>query len=313
MKNSDNYDVEQRKKFLEKLATMYYITDKSQQEIADQLDIGRSSVARFLAEAKEIGVVKIEINTSVREFRNKIHEQNLRNKYSLKDSFVLNRHNQGSEEIILDYLDTVIPIKGNIGVAGGTTLHELSKSAWRLTPRPDACIIQMMGSLGDNPETGVAKQWADAFGAKGLYITAPLLAETSEIKKAFMSSFLIKDTFDTLNDLDTCIVGVGATGLNERLKYLQLPSTIAFEDKNGTSIGDISFHFFDKDGHFCIEDVSKKAIGITQEQYRKIPNKIAIAFGASKAQAVQAALKANLIDILVTDYDLVSNLGEESE
>ncbi len=310
MKNNDNYDIEQRKKFLEKLATMYYINDKSQQEIADQLDIGRSSVARFLAEAKELGVVKIEINTGVLEFRNKVFEQELKDKYVLKDCFVLNRHSQGAEEIILEYLDTIIPLKGNIGVGGGTTLHELSKSAWRLTPRPQANVIQMMGSLGANPETGVAKQWADAFGSNGMYITAPLLVESTQIKNTFMTSFLIRETIELLNTVDTCIVGIGASGLTDRLKYLNLPTSIIYESKEDKSIGDISFHFFDNNGIYCSEEVSQKAIGITHEQYQKIPNKIAIAYGAHKAKAVEAALKANLIDILVTDYDLVTTLVE---
>ncbi|MBQ8987334.1 MAG: helix-turn-helix domain-containing protein, partial [Lachnospiraceae bacterium] len=44
-------------------AEMYYLYDMSQKEIADRLNVSRPWVSKLLKRAKEMGIVRIEINS----------------------------------------------------------------------------------------------------------------------------------------------------------------------------------------------------------------------------------------------------------
>jgi len=44
---------------LTNVATMYYINGLTQREIAEQLGVGRTTIVRFLNEAKDLGIVTI--------------------------------------------------------------------------------------------------------------------------------------------------------------------------------------------------------------------------------------------------------------
>src|SRR5215213_2455070 len=47
---------------LSKVATLYYLRDETQQEIAERLHISRPKVSRLLQEAQEQGIVRITIS-----------------------------------------------------------------------------------------------------------------------------------------------------------------------------------------------------------------------------------------------------------
>lgn len=67
------------------------------------------------------------------------------------------------------------------------------------------------------------------------------------------------------------------------------------------AIGDILGHCFDKSGNFLDTDLEKRLVGIPMHMLRNIPERIAVAGGQSKAQAVQGLLRSGLITVLVTD------------
>lgn len=76
------------RRFLEQIARMYYILDLNQQQIAEQLGIGRSSVARFLNEARKKGVVHFQIDSDSDSYRCQPLERKLLKKTQLKDCVV---------------------------------------------------------------------------------------------------------------------------------------------------------------------------------------------------------------------------------
>jgi len=67
------------------------------------------------------------------------------------------------------------------------------------------------------------------------------------------------------------------------------------------AIGDILGHCFDKSGNFLDTDFEKRLVSIPIHMLRNIPERIAVAGGEFKAQAVQGLLRSGLITVLVTD------------
>lgn len=305
----DNQDIEKKRAFLEKVATMYYVNERSQQEIADQFGIGRSSVARFLAEAKQAGIVQIHIRSVMDQFRQLDLEQRVKEKYRIKDCVVIHKDAGDSrDDVVTGYLDKIIPQKGILGVGGGRTMYELAKKSWMISQRPEIEVMQLTGSLGSIPETSVTKLWADALDAKGLYISAPLLADDVESKKVLENSSLVADVLKCLKHVDIAVISIGATDINTRVRYLNRIENVDIEDIYNRCLGDVVFHFFDENGKFCLQEVSERVIGITQQDYRRIPVKMVIAYTEQKARAIHAALLGELVDILVTDSDLAKQI-----
>lgn len=308
----DNQDVEKKRAFLEKIATMYYINERSQQEIADQFGIGRSSVARFLSEAKQAGIISIHIRSVTDQFRHSDLEQRIIDKYRIRDCVVLLNDNNGiNDDIVPEYLDKIVPQKGILGVGGGSTMFNLAKKVWMVSQRPELQVMQLTGSLGSIPETSVTKLWADSLGAKGLYISAPLLVDDIHSKEVVEnSSLVVSEALKSLKCLDTTIISIGATDVNTRVKYLNLIENIDVDGIYEKCVGDVVFHFFNQEGKFCLDEISQRVIGITREDYMRVPMKIVIAYGKQKAQATHAAIKGKLLDVLVTDNELAKTLLE---
>ena len=65
---------------------------------------------------------------------------------------------------------------------------------------------------------------------------------------------------------------------------------------------------FDPEGKECQTDLRNRMINIGFEQFKKIPTKIAVASGTEKSMTLLAALKGQLIDVLIIDYALGSEV-----
>jgi DNA-binding transcriptional regulator LsrR (DeoR family) len=67
------------------------------------------------------------------------------------------------------------------------------------------------------------------------------------------------------------------------------------------ALGDIAFRFLDQDGKEIDLEINERIIGLTIDQIRKIPRVIGIAGGTAKHEMIQAAMRGDILDVLVTD------------
>ncbi len=110
MKKNKSVEKVTKREFLERVARMYYILDMNQKEIAEQMGIGRSSVGRFLNEARDQGIVQIQIGTNIQKSRRTDLESIVSDKFKLKDTVIAKR-NPGNtfETTVAEYLDSILP------------------------------------------------------------------------------------------------------------------------------------------------------------------------------------------------------------
>ena len=136
-----------RENFLETIATMYYVLNMSQHEIAKQFNVGRSSVARYLNEAKEKGLIRFVVtgNQTIQNQRFTSLENKIIKKYPIKDCLVLSKNEENNFFMsIASYLDSILPLKGLIGIGGGHTLRKFSKFLSLINVRPNSGIVQLI-------------------------------------------------------------------------------------------------------------------------------------------------------------------------
>lgn len=293
---------------LERVARMYYVLGMNQQEIADQLDIGRSSVARFLNEAREEGIVQFHIRSRVDKSRNSQIEQHLKEIYKMRDVVVL-KNNQSSinsfETLVVQYLNSIFPFQGLIGLGWGKTLYSIGQYMHLAESRPNLKVVQLSGSLGEKenvvPASRNIQTWAQAIDAQAYFLPAPAIVEKPEDKKLFLKNSSIRNVYEYIKKVDMAIVGIGHTKEDATILQANLVNGLTCKDLESHSVGDVIFHFFNKRGEFSFKELSDLVIGASTFDFMHIPARIGIAYGDFKQKAILGALEGRIVNILITD------------
>ncbi|WP_316774669.1 sugar-binding domain-containing protein [Streptomyces sasae] len=76
-------------------------------------------------------------------------------------------------------------------------------------------------------------------------------------------------------------------------------------------MGDICQRFFDEDGVHVDAGLGERAIGVSVDQLRSAPRRIAVAGGDRKYGAVRGAVRGRWITTLVTDISTGRRLLDE--
>ncbi|MBE9912426.1 hypothetical protein G8C92_00045 [Paenibacillus donghaensis] len=303
MSNMAEHEMNTKRDFLERICRMYYVLEMNQKDIADQLNIGRSSVARFLKEAKNEGVIRFLITSNIDNTRRTDLENQLLSKFHLKDIVVVNS-NGSYEAAVANYLNSMLPYQGNVGVGWGKTIDKVGKFLNICAPRPSLKIIQMNGSVGKIekvlPATSVIQNWAQALGATPHFLPAPAIVESKEIREFFLKDKNIHESYNEIKKVDISIVGIGTTYDDSPILKTNLVSELTSGKLQKNSVGDILLHFYDDKGRFSMKHISERVVGTKPMDFLNIPTRIALAYGAEKCEAIKGALEGRLINILIT-------------
>ena len=81
--------------------------------------------------------------------------------------------------------------------------------------------------------------------------------------------------------------------------------------KDSKAVGSIFGRFYDLQGQECDTEFRERAIALTFDDLRKIPERIALTMGAHRIQAILGLLYGELITTLVTDSDTATAVLEE--
>jgi DNA-binding transcriptional regulator LsrR (DeoR family) len=68
------------------------------------------------------------------------------------------------------------------------------------------------------------------------------------------------------------------------------------------AVGDIGLRYIDAYGRPVDLEIQERVIGLTVEQIRDIPRVIGVAGGEAKIEVIRAALRGQILDVLVTDH-----------
>jgi DNA-binding transcriptional regulator LsrR (DeoR family) len=112
----------------------------------------------------------------------------------------------------------------------------------------------------------------------------------------------VKQALKRMDRLDRAVLTVGGWP-NGAMLADQLRQLGELDEVTAHGVAaEIGTTLLDKDGN-ALPVLEGRMVGVSLEQLRRIPTKLVIAGGAAKQVAVLAALRAGLVDILVTDAD----------
>lgn len=305
--------MDQREELLSTVASLYYLLNQSQMQIAERLELSPSTVSRLIREARERGIVEITVHMPIpREIQ---LEQALIERFGLKDAYVLRTQpNKDHEErlralghLAASYVNRVIETSReemNIGVAWGTGVHAAVEA---LPDQPDRHmdVVQLMGGTGtlmvDSPD--LARMVARKLGGRHYDLNAPVLVERSLVRDILVQEPAVREGLRRARQVGLAILGIG-TVLEEGSGFLRaglLTKTDLDTLREQGVAGEICGRFIDCQGNFEPFDINQRVIGLELNDLRNVPHSIAIAHGLYKVPSILSVLHGGYIQALATD------------
>jgi deoxyribonucleoside regulator len=299
-----------------KLCYLYHKEEKTQAEISSLFGFSRYKVNRLLKEARKKGLVTIDIHDPLEQLTEL--EVALAKKFCLKGSIVV-RVNQHSEKTAQEkigeagaqYLTRVINHSRILGVSWGWTLYNVVKNVKPILLK-DLTVVQISGSLGTIEGTdtnSLTMALGQKFGGTAYVIQAPVVVKNRRVRDALLGERRIRNSLEKAKDADLAILGIGVVGISGglwRAGLLDERDTIRL--RKAGAIGAICGRFYNIHGERCSSAFDDRIIGLTLEELRRIRHKIGVATGHNKLPAILGALRARLLDVLITDEKTAKEL-----
>lgn len=304
------------------VAWLYYVGNLSQQEISDKLGISRFKIVRLLADAKQLGVVRIAIEhntTTTLELADRLTER-----FGLKETQVAPAsQNDGDAEarravgiVAAAFLARIAlahqPM--TVGLGWGRTLGHLADNLVGVT-NPYITFVSLMGLLNRADSTqpvDVCVRLAALTSGKANLLPAPFVVDNKAACDVILQQRLVKETLETARKADYAITSVGECRDGAVLFESGLFSTDQIEQlRDNKVVADCCGVFFMADGN--VADIPLN--GCTPcVKPNEMPNTdiTLLAGGPSKSVGTLAVLRANFIDRLFVDENLARKLLEIS-
>ena len=302
---------------LGRIAALYYEYGLTHQQIADLLGWSRVKVTRALAAAREQGIVKVTVISDEPLFMEE--EQRLRKRFDLTAIRVGPPPNSPGDVSNLAQIgagcvsEMVAPgMQVAVGLSG-----TLAAIARRISPPelPDTVFVPLQGT---NPglvtpptPSNIAREFSTAFKGSAYTLAAPVFASSKETLQILEHDCEVVRAFQTARRSDLALVGVGGTAVNSSILLAgRLSAAEAEEIKAVGAVGDVNARFYDYEGNPVETARTSLVLGLTIEQFKEIPVRIAAAAGTAKVAALVGALRGGIINGLITDQPTAKELLE---
>jgi DNA-binding transcriptional regulator LsrR (DeoR family) len=297
---------------LAKAARLYFVEDRSQDDVAAILGTTRSNVSRMLKQARDLGIVEIRIVDPAR--RDHELEVALRNRFGLADARVLEATPEtdvlaGVGRLAVRWLDGTLADDQVIALSWGHTLQAFVRAVDGLTRR-DVEVVQLVGGLSalDSALTGqeLVRDLSERMGARHRYLHAPALFGSAEALRMMLREQTIADALSAAKAADIAVVGIGAPGVGSSgalLDALGLSPAQRAEFNASGAVGDVCARFYDLSGREVRSVVSERVLAVTLDDLRAIPTVAGVAAGQEKGLGILGALRGRILDVLICDQE----------
>lgn len=300
--NSQKHDLAAR------TAIRYYEYQQSQSEIANALGISRSYVSQLLTFARETGIVKISVNVKS-DYRREVaflKHYTCKHVYIMNsdsESFTLSNIGRFAAPHITRLINNATTIGINLGESVQKAVSELDIND--LVDSFNKVVVQMMGGYNSSYNSQaylpneLVNMLSQLMNCRCMYLNCPTIMTNKELRDMMLEEQSIKEVIDRWKWIDLAIMGIGVA--NEASKtFTLLPDEMKERIRESKACCDININYFNESGDY-LRLLDDKKISVPYEILRNVKNKVVIGYGANKARAIMAALRAKMIDVLITD------------
>jgi DNA-binding transcriptional regulator LsrR (DeoR family) len=289
-------------------AWLYFVAGLTQAQIGKKLGLNRTRVNRLLAQARDQGLVQINITGRLSECV--ALEEQLKKQYGLDDATVV--PTPPDQALIPQVIATAAGAAlaermkdgMSVGVGWGRTLRLSIQSVPRRSLKR-LSVVSLLGGLtrgsAMNPHE-TASHLADLVGAQCYYVAAPALTDTESTRNLLIAQPMLREIFEKGQKVDLAFLSVGELSHSCTMTRVGLVSRDEVDSlvKAG-AVGDICAHWVDDEGHLVDHPLNSRVVALSPEKLRGIPCVVIASGGKSKTAALRGVLKGGMCDVLITD------------
>lgn len=301
-----------------KVLRLYYEHDLTQAQVAERMGFSRPKVSKLLTEAKERGLVKIEVAEPAGDFAPL--EISVEDRYGLDECLVVpTSESRESTELSagragVSLLARLCGPGTTLGLSWGVSLRALADVAPRRAFRCKK-VVPLVGGMGKAQtrlnSNGVCADLAERLGVEYLQLAAPAIAASARSRGELVALPGIEDVLAEGARCDVAVMGIGGilpTSTMVQAGYFTLEEFLGLGERG--IVGDVCCHFLDERGEPRYPELAARIVGITAEQLRGIPHTVGLVTSAEKARGVAAVLRGGFARTLVCDSELARALLE---
>ena len=301
-----------------RVAQLYHEQGLTQEDIARRLHLTRWKVGRLLEEARETGMVRIEIVHP--RARRHTAEQELIRRFGLRAAVVVPSTDDQDELLArvgraaADWLADLRPSPRVLGVSWGHTLDQVAaciSPGWARGVH----VVQLNGGVSRSRRAttaaDVASRIAQAGAGTASLLPAPAILEKATVRRALEDDPSVRSVLDRGRAADVLLFSLGALSTGSVLVesgYLS-PDDITTLRTAG-ACGDLLSRFIDADGQPVDSRLEERTVGLNLADVRVAAWPVAVAAGVEKHDVVRAAVTNGLAKALVTDEATAQHLLE---
>lgn len=293
------------------ISRMYYEEDKNQSEIAKAMGISRPLVSRYLSEAREYGIVKIQIQSPIEE--RKILLDGLKEKYGIRGGSVIETRNNivdTNDDIADCIIEGLANIEGmQIGVGWGSIIGTVAARLDQANQRHlHTKVYPLVGNSGvfnrDYHTNEIVRVFADKTGGEPVYWYAPAFVDSADEFKRMKELNSYKRMVNGWKAIKVAFVNIG--------NYPSVPdfATAAsygnrlIEQK---AVGKLLCYYYDSNGKFIKPDM-ECTMQIPLEILSKRKYVVGICGGGVSPKALAGALKTGIFTHIVASKNILESI-----
>jgi DNA-binding transcriptional regulator LsrR (DeoR family) len=279
---------------------------RSTVEISEELGVSRFMVGRMIRRAREEALIevvpKITDPIDVRLSNELGSAFRLAGAYAVIPPTNTLEHTRSTiASVAAKLFPQIVQEDDIVGLSAGRTILEMCSQT---TDLPTCDVVQLTGvATADANESMRAVMTLSSVSRGRMFaLHAPFVTTDVRSGEMIAAQPAVKQALKRMDRLDRAVLTVGGWP-NGAMLADQLRQLGELEEVTAHGVAaEIGTTLLDKDGN-ALPVLEGRMVGVSLEQLRRIPTKLVIAGGAAKQVAVLAALRAGLVDILVTDAD----------
>ncbi|MEJ1086846.1 sugar-binding domain-containing protein [Microbacterium sp. Mu-80] len=302
-----------------RVAELSYDENKTQDEIGALLGISRWKVGRLLVQAREHGIVRIEI-VHPRARRLGV-ERALVERFELTDAVVVPTSDEPDALLqrvaaaAADLLTALRPVPRVLAVSWGRTLTAVADAlpqGWAT----GVTVVQANGGVSLNRRSGGAASVAVTMAQRGsgqaVLLPSPAILERIETKQAIESDRTIAAILDQAAHANTFLFTAGPCDpASAHVENGYLSADDIAELAGRGAVGDVLGRYVDADGNIVDPQLDARTVGVALDRVRSAPRSIFVTAGAAKHDIARTVVSNGLCSVLVTDESTAQALLEE--
>lgn len=295
------------------VAQRFYIDGESKVKIATDLGISRFRVARLLEIAVAEEIVRFTISAPL-ALNIELSEM-VRKRYGYRQVVIVDAPEDEGDPARLrrrvgaaaaKLISDLVTDKDVLGIGWGRTMSAMATELTHLAPCPVVQLGGMAGSVSEN-SLELVRRVSEVGGGRAYPMFVPLVVPDAATAAGLRDQPGVESARRLFEKITVAAVAVGSWDPPESQMRDALSKDVREALTKKGVAGEILATLIRKDGAI-VPDLDDRTNALGYEGMKKIPELILVAAGATKANAIRAAIRAGLGTTLVADRSLARAL-----